>query len=136
MAKPHIERPALPWRETKRTLCGRDLSSFKEQVLTIDEARTVMRATATADVICSVCWGREWRCQHREWGKRAVLAMEWECMSPNWPAGLDSRRSARLEAELQAIADLIAAHREEFDGLVDQYEAWRVMQIFAGVRRG
>jgi hypothetical protein len=149
--KPHIIRPVLPWRDPVRALCGRDLRGV--QGITLAEAQALIRAAVAekwdprprqerlgagaarwkiiiGGVVCLACHTRMWSC--REWAASAISVMAEECDSPNWPAAPSGHRDGHLEAELQAVADLIAAHREEFAGLTDKHEAYRALKRLAG----
>jgi hypothetical protein len=147
--KPHIERPALPWREPKRTLCGLDMASTP--VITVTEAASRIEAAlagkdflllpvkqrqeaweaAVGSVICRVCWSKRGAF---DWARSPVSVVDWECSIPNWLVQDGHDPHARFTAELRAVADLIAAHREEFDGLVETQETWRALQALSGVR--
>lgn len=121
----HILRPALPWRSSSEpaiTECGYDASKVKtitrpdffQRLKDYGQQRTSMLTCMT----CSNTAGR--------WGTwnddpRAALQREIE-----WEAGWRrTDRGFRLKDELTAIATLIEAHKDEFDGLVSGNEQRR-----------
>lgn len=119
----HILRPRLPWRsadEAPITECGFDAT--KVTTLTREDfARRLkeMGQQRTALFTCMTCadtasrWGT--------WDDDPRLAMqreiEWERVG--WRRQSD-KRGERLKDELTAIADLIAAHRDEFDSALSE----------------
>jgi len=121
----HILRPHLPWREAQPiTECGYDASKVK--TLTRSEYRARLKDLGqqrTAMLTCMTCASTAGR--HRTWDDDPREAMareiEWEG-SGRW-AHLD--RGERLKDELIAIAELVAAHREEFDAAVSLREQRR-----------
>lgn len=109
----HVLRPLLPWRSAPGiTECGLDAS--KISTLTREEyfARyKEMGQQRCALLTCMTCgdtarkWGR--------WADDPRKALEREI---NWEAGWHrGDRGQLLRDELTAIADLIQAHRAEFD---------------------
>jgi len=118
----HIIRPSLPWRrglDGAITECGYDASKVKS--LTRDEffqRLKDMGKQRCAMLTCMTCsdtaqrWGT--------WDDDPRLAMqreiEWERGSAYWRARTD--RGQLLKDELQAIAGVIEAHREEFDAAI------------------
>ena len=156
--KRHIPRTALPWREPKLTECagtlaGRLLVSRADAISEVHGGWNAVEARGQADGldwkaiskekdawlagcgICLVCWDTTLR-WGRPWNAHPEKILERECDSPNWPKPGDWRaRHDRLRAELWAISSLIEAHRDEFDGLVEQQETWAVLEAMSGVRR-
>lgn len=125
----HILRPRLPWRspdEGAVTECGFDASKVK--TLTRDEFAQRMKDLGRqrcAILTCMTCsetagrWGT-WDDDPRMALQREI---EWE-QRGRWSR---EDRGQRLKDELLAIADLVAAHREEFDAAVtasEQRRAW------------
>jgi len=118
----HILRPSLPWREAASiTECGYDASKVKA----ITRAEFFQRfkdmgRQRCALFTCMTCadtasrW-KTWEAEPRQALNREI---EWE------------RRAERgdlLKQELIAIAALIDAHREEFDGIIlanQQRQEW------------
>lgn len=113
----HIERPILPWREAASvTECGLDATKVK--TLTREEYFQRFKDLGrqrTALLTCMTCcttaenWGR--------WSDDPRTALQREIA---WEGTRYARedRGQRLKDELLAIAALVEAHREEFDGLV------------------
>lgn len=117
----HIQRPALPWRraDSAITECGYDASKVK----TLTRAEFFQREKdlgkqRTAMMTCMTCadTARRWG----SWEDDPRLAMgrevNWERGESYWRARTD--RGQLLKDELTAIAALIEAHREEFDGIL------------------
>lgn len=118
----HILRPSLPWRapnEGAITECGYDASKVK--TLTRDDffrREKELGKQRTAMMTCMTCsdtakrWGT--------WIDDPRLAMqreiEWERGSYYFRERND--RGQRLKDELVAIADLIEAHRGEFEASI------------------
>lgn len=122
----HILRPALPWRagDGAITECGYDASKVK--VLTRPEYVARFKELGRqrcAMLTCMTCadtaarWGT-WDDDPRTALEREVA---WEGAGRRW----HEDRGQRLKDELVAIAALIEAHREEFDGLVATREQRR-----------
>lgn len=111
----HIARTSLPWRAAERTVCGRSLDEMADGVvLTLGDARAKEKRLGRqrfAMVICMTCVHnvRGWV----EWDHDPVARFGRELGN-----GFGSDRSKELEAELRAIAALIAEHREQFDDMV------------------
>jgi hypothetical protein len=116
----HILRPRLPWRgdEAAITECGFDASKVK--TLTRGEffaRQKELGRQRTAMLTCMTCsdtagrWGT-WEDDPRRAVEREVT---WE-----YGGGYRARedRGDRLKSELLAIAELIEAHRDEFDAAV------------------
>lgn len=115
----HILRPRLPWRDTKAgaiTECGYDAS----KVTTITRATYFQRLKdygqqRTAMLTCMTCsstagrWGT-WEDDPRQAIQREI---EWECRYRN-------ERGRDLKDELIVIAEMITAHREEFDARLSE----------------
>jgi len=123
----HILRPFLPWRDATAdaiTECGYDASKVK----TLTRAEFFQRVKdlgkqRAAMLTCMTCtntaqrWG--------DWSDDPRLALQREI---EWERGghysRDDRGNRMLD-ELLAIERLIGAHRDEFDGLVDEGERRR-----------
>lgn len=115
----HILRPRLPWRsaaEPAITECGYDASKVK--TLTREEFVARLKdfgRTRTAMVTCMTCsetaqrWGT-WEQDPRNALEREVL---WETRFSR------NERGVRLRDELEALAHLAAAHRDQFERLLD-----------------
>ena len=111
----HVERPLLPWRRVGLTECG--LPSANHPVITRDEHAErvkklgVQRASFLTCQTCTSAAGHGWP----TWAENPVGLMSretqvWRCWGGPRPA------EALLDAELRAIAALVEAHRDEFDG--------------------
>ncbi|HDZ39501.1 MAG TPA: hypothetical protein ENH62_14710 [Marinobacter sp.] len=123
----HIERPRLPWRnvdEPAVTECGYDAS--KVNTLTRDEFFARLKDLGkqrTAMLTCMTCvdTARRWPIWEDEPRKALEREINWEC-------GWRRRKNGhRLKDELLAIEALIAAHREEFNELLEarrQRQEW------------
>ncbi len=112
----HILRPSLPWRtEAAITECGYDASKVKaltrpEYIQRFKE----MGRQRTALLTCMTCSQTADRWGTWEDDPRKAMARE-----INWECGYRRNdRGERLKDDLLAVAALIEAHREEFDGLV------------------
>lgn len=122
----HIQRPNLPWRtDAGLTECGYDASKVK--TLTREEffqREKEMGRQRTAILTCMTCsdTARRWKA----WADDPRQAMDREIA---WEYGNGYRaredRGERLKDELFAIADLIGAHREEFDAIIQSREQRR-----------
>jgi len=123
----HIIRPLLPWRrsDTAITECGYNARSV--QSITRDEFFRRIKDLGqqrTAMMTCMTCaetaarWGT-WDDDPRRALDREIA---WEYRS-GYPGRTD--RGNRLKDELLAVETLIAAHREEFDSLVNAAEQRR-----------
>lgn len=118
----HILRPRLPWRESDEgaiTECGYDASKVK--TLTRSEffqREKDLGKQRTAMLMCMTCsdTARRWG----TWDDDPRLALqreiEWERGTSYWRAHDD--RGQRLKDELNAIATLIEAHRDEFEATI------------------
>lgn len=117
----HVLRPRLPWRSTADpavTECGYDASKVKS--ITRDEyfrREKDFGKQRTAMLTCMTCsdaarrWGT-WADDPRLAVQREV---EWERNGAYYRRNSPNERGTLLRNELTAIADLIEAHREEFD---------------------
>lgn len=109
----HIERPRLPWRNGGTTTeCG--LPAANHPVITRDVFLARVKELGqqrAAMVTCMTCFqtARHWPTWEEDPGH--MLGRE---------TSLNSYRSTPLDNELRAIALLVANHREEFDGLLDE----------------
>ena len=125
----HIVRTPLPWRaEGAVTECGYDAT--KVPTITRDEFKARIKDLGqqrTAMLTCMTCsdTARRWG----TWDDDPRLAVgreiEWERGSAYYR---DSKRGTQLRDELVAIAALIEAHRDEFDGSVTEIQQRREWQ--------
>ena len=125
----HILRPRLPWRQTDEdaiTECGYDASKVKTlpRVEFFQREKDLGRQRS-AMLTCMTCsdTARRWGA----WNDDPRLALgreiEWE-RGGYWGHGR-SDRGHRLRGELIAIAALIEAHRDEFEGTLGKNEQRR-----------
>jgi hypothetical protein len=108
----HVLRDPLPWRDDHLTECGRATSDVAGNIITVAELVARFKKYGqqrTAFTVCMTCWERARYA--REWTQNPedVLLRELQRVRDR-----DGSRE-KMRAELQAIAALIAAHREEFD---------------------
>lgn len=108
----HVARPVPPWRTADPlTECG--LAITFSGVLSRGEFVTKIRQQGKvrgAMTTCMTCWNtaQNWP----TWDQDPVKMVSREC-SP-----FDARKTETIRLELRAIASLVDAHREEFDGLL------------------
>lgn len=122
----HILRPQLPWREDPgMTECGYD--AVKVSTLTRNQYAARLRDMGQqrcAMVTCMTCTSTYQRWAPWEDDPRRALGREIE-----WEVGAyysrSLRRGLRLRDELEAIAALIGAHRDEFLGHIANTEGRR-----------
>lgn len=118
----HILRPQLPWRnEGGITECGYDAS----KVSTISREEYFARLKDMGQQRCALLTCITCSDTARRWGTWADdprKALEREIQ---WEAGWRKDRGTRLRDELEAIAALVEAHREEFDAHINQTEQRR-----------
>jgi hypothetical protein len=105
----HIVRPALPWRDADRTECGKPTNDVASCISRDDALQQVKREgiQRAAYSLCMTCIDtmKRWP---REWADDPVEALGREYYG--------GRRHPSLEGELRALAALVEAHRDEFDG--------------------
>jgi hypothetical protein len=114
----HIERPSLPWRTETRTECGRERADV-ESVLTRDEAMRKIKDQGQQRAALSTCMTcMTTASRYVEWASSPadVMAREVRGYSPHGepPPGIEL-----LNRELRAVAALVEAHRDEFDGCIE-----------------
>lgn len=160
----HIPRRALPWRAPELTECGKPLTDFPVERLTSVEAvqalvRDVGAQRASFGVCMTCCSARDALARRRysRADEGVVEALARECVAVQHAAPplsmqyarLDERdreraerssdgwdRKQRLVGELEAIAALVEAHRDEFDGyLSGRAEAASLSERRASKRR-
>lgn len=130
----HIARLPLPWRtEADYTECGKPLADYAtDRLVTADEVQARIKRIGkqrAAFTVCMTCADTVFRWSGSG-GRNVLGAIEREIQatqyaSPPHPGESTRDRSRsermwarrqRLEAEVEALAALVAAHREEFDG--------------------
>lgn len=111
----HLGRRTPPWREPDMTECGRPLTDVAK-VMTFEEAKALIAKHGqqrAVFLICMTCANTVSR--YRTWEQSPTDVIGREGTSKWSQTGF-----SRMDRELFAIAALIDAHREEFDGyLVD-----------------
>lgn len=127
----HISRRRLPWRtEADLTECGKPIRELAGRVVTREEVERRVKQIGrqrTAFSTCMTCadTSNRWTSDRRGSATSAVgrEAAAVEHIQPPHHYSQDRERAQvlwnrrqRFEAELEAIAALVAAHREEFDG--------------------
>lgn len=104
----HVRRPDFPWRDGQRTECGKSAIDVASVIDRAELHRRVARdgIQRTAYAVCMTCLdaSRRWK----DWAGDPVDVMAREFYG--------GRRDERLRDELRAIAALVEAHRDEFDG--------------------
>jgi hypothetical protein len=129
----HILRPQLPWRSDGGiTECGLNAASVK----TLTRADFLTRLNdygkqRTAMLTCMTCSDTCHRFGTWEDDPRRALhrEIEWETRGGHYWSR--DERGVRLRDELNSIALLIDAHREEFDGhivLAEQRRDWNAQK--------
>lgn len=109
----HVVRPRLPWRTVDKTYCGKDPSEFS-RIVELEEARSRWKQigqTRGRYEFCVTCIDTANR--HQPWSTNPCAAVAWEYERYSW--GRDDDRLRTAKAELQAVALVLEAHREEFD---------------------
>lgn len=121
----HVLRPPLPWRRQQLTECGLPIAGHP--VIDRDEAAKRFRdlgrqrASFTLCVTCIQTAGR-WP----TWEKDPVGCLQRETYG--------GRRAESLKFELQALAILVEAHREQYDQLL--YDLTGAIQLEPRRKRG
>lgn len=134
----HLPRQALPWRtEADRTECGKPLADLPaDRVISVEVLQKRIRdvgKTRAAMTTCITCMQTANRWHPRAGGSGAIEAVVRE-LSGLEHAGPPIRgsesgrhyleisqrweRKQRILRELEALAALIAEHRDEFDGYI------------------
>lgn len=128
----HILRPQLPWRDGGGiTECGYDASKVK--TLTREEYLTRLKDLGqqrSAMLTCMTCGdtARRWGTWEDDPRKALEREIQWEC------GYYRHDRGVRLRDELNAVAEIIQAHREEFDAhiaLAEQRREWNEKKLAA-----
>lgn len=112
MTKIHVERPTLPWRIPSQTICGRLLTDVDQYIQWLQ----IGDWSGDSKQVCSICLNRStvWS----DWNDNPVLLIQRE--AERFECSYPSDRDARLfNSELQAIAQLVAIHRGEFDQILN-----------------
>lgn len=104
----HIERGMLPWRSERMTECGRavDRPTWTRGEAVAEYERLGRQQFSLA--VCMTCYNTA--NNNPDWDHNPISCMH---RHTGWGS-----HEERLTAELRAIATLIEAHRDEFDGTV------------------
>ncbi len=112
----HIRRPDIPWRKSRKTECGRAVDEFAEGIV-LDRAEALALVDKygkqrAAFLLCMTCMTTA--SQYPDWNDdpSGALAREFHHYNRWHP-------DTRLNDELRAIAALVDAHRDEFDGYLE-----------------
>lgn len=116
LVRDHIIRADLPWRKAELTECGRNINSVKGWTTMADIADRVKRLgkQRTAFTVCMTCYSTGWNYQN--WEQDPIDVMRRHCVRYGRDSVADN---AKLRDELRAVAALIEAHRDEFDGFIE-----------------
>lgn len=131
----HLPRTPLPWRTAAdRTECGKPISDFEPSriisVATLERRIQDMGKQRAAFTACMTCMSTADRWRNREGRSgpiegivREFEGLQWASPPPRDPTARRGEEAARTWArkqraiaELEAIAALVTAHRDEFDG--------------------
>lgn len=135
----HILRPPLPWRsEGDMTECG--LNAAKVNTLTREAFAARLKEYGqqrTAMITCMTCSDTARRFGTWEDDPRRALhrEIEWETRGGHYWSR--DERGVRLRDELNSIAALIEAHREEFNAHISHTERrreWNEKKAARGTR--
>jgi hypothetical protein len=108
----HLLRPTFPWRTPDSTECGRALNDV-QAVITVDEARALIAkygSTRARFLLCGTC--SETCNRHPTWDASPSGLMH-RLTERRWRGAASDNPTDR---DLRAIAALVEAHRDEFDG--------------------
>lgn len=125
----HIARPPLPWRDSGLTICGRAVTEYAEgRVISLKDAFAVAKRLGQqrfAMTHCMTCSNmvRGWA----TWEADPVMRFQRELVAER--GRLPPGQMSIQHAELRAIADLILAHRDEFDERVRDYRTGHVVTM-------
>jgi hypothetical protein len=131
----HITRAVLPWRTSADlTECGKPVAELAGRLVTRDEAAARIKRIGqqrAAFSLCMTCASTSDRHRNRHGHTEDAVAAVARATGSVWaayPPPLDReetpqwRERNRLSAEFEALAALVAAHREEFDGYLSGRE--------------
>jgi hypothetical protein len=144
----HITRAVLPWRTAAdMTECGKDAVKFPGRLVTRDEASARIKKVGqkrAAFSLCMTCADTSDRHRNKHditTDMVHVVARATGSVEHAYPPYVDRAPSAnwlerqRLAGELEAIAALVEAHREEFDGYLSSREQAVSLSDYRGQRR-
>lgn len=113
----HICRTSLPWRDATRTVCGKQISQYRpDLVINLADAHAMQRRLGQQRFALTICM----TCAHNvghwaEWDANPIKRFQREI---NGNGMGSDRNDDQVEHELRAIAALIERHRQEFDDMV------------------
>lgn len=112
----HVARPNLPWRDDTLTECGKTTDG--RVVITREQLLAKIRKQGQARAALSTCMTcTQTATRWQDWATAPSDVMRRNVPSW-WGASQRHPIAVRMDAELRAIAALIEAHREEFDGFL------------------
>ncbi len=126
----HVARPMLPWRTEFRAECGLppipgrsiiDRNAFRAKLTRQGKTRSAMTT-------CITCWQTASRWKDWSLSPSDVVRRE---LPQQW----GGTQTNALDDELRAIAALIEAHREEFDGFLIGLAATADLSAVRAARR-
>lgn len=122
----HVIRENLPWRDEQLTECGRAANDVASTI-TREELRARVKkhgSQRTAFTVCMTCYNTvghapQWADNptgviNRERGTSPIVYHKWE-KDGNGSHAQTGPHVDQISIELHAIAELIAAHRDEYD---------------------
>lgn len=142
----HVIRARLPWRTDDLTECGRPVEDVGSTI-TREQLRWRLKQYGqqrTAFTVCMTCWGVArsedvWETnptgmisRDMRRGRGAIVYYDYQRPVDGVPQQPTGPHVDRLSVELHAIAEMIAAHRDEFDQRV---QAATQAALFADRRR-
>jgi hypothetical protein len=125
----HIIRNRIPWQTDKGiTECGKEVSSVKAAMSWEDFAAKFKREgqQRAAMTTCMTCWGRYETMAHlqQDWKHSPSSVIGRECQRIEYRSGYGaSKTDNQLDREFRALAALVEAHRDEFDGYLTGLES-------------
>jgi len=112
----HVLRALSPWRSGAETECGHDAAEFAPaRLITRDQFAAKVKQQGkqrSAMTTCMTCWHTAIR--HGDWAHSPSSVLAREVNKATYRR--DGEDEPLIERELRAVAALIDAHRDEFDG--------------------
>lgn len=122
----HIARTSLPWRDSGLTICGKPVAQYAAGlVVNLADARVSVRRLGKqrfAMTHCMTCASNADRWTEWDDDPRERMAREIGYLGM-------TKTDPIIDAELRAIALLIASHRDEFDALVEAHASGDVVTM-------
>lgn len=111
----HVLRFEPPWRDARKTVCGRpvaDVASVVERDVLLAKVRDQGKQRASFTT-CMTCWDRAQYAQPWDFAPSSVLNRE-----VRHSGYASTRQDAELDREMRALTLLWEEHREEFDAIM------------------